>query len=148
MAIGFSAGSFERISEGLYRIDFSQGFTLSRLATGLEKLAIEVLFFLWTSEGSVYDDPECGTKFQSYIGTLAIGADTTQVAALLADDVMRAENQIKTRQARVALPPAEQLKRIVLDAVEVDKITGTANLKILIINALDQAVGVEIATQV
>jgi len=149
MSVGFSIGTFERISAGLFRLKFDKSAALSvRRATGLEKLASEVLFFLLTTEGSIHDDPTCGTLLGTYIGTLPIGGSEKEIASLLAIEVHKAESRIKFRQAAAALPPSEKLARIVLDEVEVDGEQAEATLRIAIVNQLEQAVGLEVPTAV
>lgn len=144
MAFGFSAGSFERLSEGLYRIRLDSGFESAHFATGLEKLAFEVLYCLFTTQGSVPDDPEFGTQLRSFVGQLSMGGDEAKIAGVIAAEVYKAESQVKSRQASATLPPSERLKRLVLDSIEIDHAEQQVNFNLIIVNELDQAVGLAV----
>ena len=90
--MGFSAGTLVALAPGLYRLDLSGGFASARYATGLEKLCFEVIYILFTQLGSIYGDPDQGTKLKGYIGSLNIGGDRGRIMTVLGDEIVRAEN--------------------------------------------------------
>lgn len=144
MAFGFSSGAFTQVGPGLYTVHFDRGFNTSRFATGLEKLAFEVFFCLLTSQGSVPNDPEFGTKLRELIGQMGLGVDTDTASTFITQEVIKAENQVKSRQAPLGLPLDETLKSIILDEVVIDRSAQSALIRMFIVNELDQTVGFEI----
>ena len=146
MALGFAAGRLVRLGPGLYQVDLSQGFGSTHFASGLEKLAFECLYFLFSDQGAVAADPTLGTGFAGLIGSLSVGPDSSRVATLLADQIAGGEARIKTRQQGQTLDPAETLKRLLLDSVTVDATQGSAEIRLVIVNQLDQACGLQLPT--
>lgn len=145
MATGFSSGIFELISSGLYRVNLAKGFSTGRSATGLEKLAFEVIYFLMTTKGSIPGDSEVGTRLRGFIGTLNVGRNPDGiVASMITDEVSRAAEIIKARQASAMLTPAEALDEIYVDQVLVDRDTQSAAVRFMIKNKAKQTVGFEI----
>jgi hypothetical protein len=140
MPLGFSTGSLERLAPGLFRIDYGQGFASSHLATGLEKLAAEFLYVLFSSENSI-PGQAIGTRFLSLLGQINVGQDGAKVGIQFATEMLKAQNQVLSSQASSGLPPEERLKVVNLDTVEVDRETQSANIGIMVINQLDQTVG-------
>lgn len=146
MPIGFSSGSFEEISEGLYRVDLSQGFATSRYSSGMEKLVFEVIYFLLTTKGSIPTDPTIGTRLRGFIGTLNLGRNPDgEAATLIADEVSRAAEIIRSRQVSSGLNAGELLKSIHVEQVVLDRDTQSASVRLVITNKEKQAVGFEIA---
>lgn len=141
MAFGLSFGTFERLDRGLYRVSLKEGFAAARFATGIEKLAIEVLFFLLTTEGSCRD-PLVGTQLRALVGRLGAGRDEAELATQIAHEVFKAESRLKARQ--VNLPPDETLLRLVLAGVDVERDTSTVGMRLIIVNQEDEAVGLVI----
>ena len=155
MAIGFSAGTLERLGPGVYRIDLRKGFSTSHYATGLEKLAFEVLYCLFTDEGSIPLDPTFGTKLKRLIGLYNVGRNDTLAATLISTEVLKCESQVKSRQSVANLPAEEKLKSIIIDQIEIvrddERVESgafaagpSAIVRLVIVNDLDQSVGLEI----
>lgn len=144
MTFGFSSGAFEKIADGLYRIRFDQGFAAAHFATGLEKLAFEVIFCLFTAEGSIPSNPAFGTKLRQFVGQLSMGRDDGALTAVIMGEIVKAENQVKSGQANASLPAAERLKTLVVDLITIDRGTQAANINLIIVNELGQSVGFEI----
>ena len=144
MAFGFSSGTYEKIADGVYRIRLDRGFSAARFASGLEKLAFEVLYCLFTTQGSIPTDPDFGTLLRAFIGQLSMGQDTSLVSAAVSGEVTKAANQIKSRQLDAKIPPEEKLKSLIIDSIEVLRQEQAVNINIIIVNELDQSVGLEI----
>lgn len=144
MAFGFSSGTFTQVGPGLYLVDFNAGISTAHFANGLEKLAFEVFFCLFTTQGTIPADSTFGTLLRQIIGQMGIGVNTTTAATFITNEIVKAENQILSRQSAAALPLTEQLKRIVIDEVLVDRSTQTATIRMFIVNQLEQTVGFEI----
>lgn len=153
MAIGFSAGTLELLGPGLYRINLRKGFSTSHMATGLEKLAFEVLYCLMTLEGSIPYDPTFGTKVKALIGTFNIQRNTTLAATIIATEVVKCESQIRERQSSADIPAAEKLQSVILDSIEVvsdEEVDGLSNIgptaivRVILTNELGQSVGLEL----
>lgn len=144
VAFGFSSGAYEKIAEGLYRIRFDQGFANAHFASGLEKLAFEVIYCLFTTEGSIPSDPTFGTRMREFVGQLNMGADESVVTSLIMAEVVKAENQVKSRQATASLPASEKLKTLVVDMITIERSTQSVSINLIIVNELNQSVGFEI----
>lgn len=140
MAFGLSSARFERIAEGLYRVHFDLGFRDTTFSRGFEKLAFEVIFCLLTTQGSIPDDPEFGTHLRAYVGQLMVN-HPEGAAAILGNEAIKAESQVKARQATRELLPDEKLESLTIDEVIVDPETQSAEIRLFIVNSLGQSVG-------
>src|ERR1035437_3867377 len=120
MATGFSSGNFQKISSGLYQVNFDLGFSSSHLATGLEKLAFEVLYNLFTTQGSIPGSPDVGCYLQVFVGSLTMGKDETVVVSAITGEVMKVENSIRVSQLQASIPAEEMLKTIILDSIDIN----------------------------
>ena len=144
MSFGFTSGAFERIAEGLYRVRFDTGFASMRASYGLNKLAFEVFYCLFTTQGSIPDDPSFGTLIRRLAGQIMVDAVDGRAASTITGEILKAEGQIRGRQAVANLPAAERLRSLVIDEVELVPADQACNIRLFIINDLGHSVGFEI----
>lgn len=145
MPTGFSSGAFTKIADGLYRVSLGKGFATGRASTGLEKLVFEIVYFLMTTRGSIPSDPDIGTSLREFVGTLSIGRDgVDQAAVLIADEISRSAEIIRSRQSQVTITNEETLDTIFVDEVVVDRASQSATVRIVVNNRAGQAAGFEI----
>lgn len=146
MAVGFASGTFEKIADGVYRVKLARGFASAHPATGMEKLAFEVIYTLFTTEGSLPFDPTKGTQLMAIIGQTNFGADDADLAATIIAEVIKAEGQVLASQVEAVLPDAEKLKSLLVAEITVDEPQQEVSFRLAVVNALDQLVGLEIVT--
>lgn len=147
MAVGFASGTFEKIAEGVFRVRLAQGFASAHPATGMEKLAFEVLYTLFSTEGSLPFDPTKGTQLMGLVGQTNYGAEDTDLAATITAEVIKAESQVLASQLAATLPDTERLKSLILAEVTLDRDEQEVSFRIGIVNVLDEFVGLEIVTE-
>lgn len=146
MSIGIAWGNVERVGPGMYRLDFKSSIYNIRAVTGVEKLVYEVLYVLFTTMGTVINQPNIGCWLTTYLGSLI--ADTSgnmdQAREAFTLEIIRTQDQIKQRHIGIEIPAEEKLGSIVVDEIVVNPTTYDAEIRIVIVNALGQTAMVSI----
>lgn len=145
--VGFGIGELIKIAPNLYRIEVKQTTGKARLVTKFEKLIHEFLYLIFTTRGRIAANPSEGSLLAAAIGQYTVdprnGAD--ELSAFVLDQIVQVEQQILRRQAgQTTLSTEERLNRIEVLEIQVNAALAEAAVRLRIINANNQAVGIEL----